>query len=136
MAEATADTACPADVAGAVRLETVLDLEHLGRMTLGDPMLEREVLTLFDQQAGVLLSRMRDAGPAAVAAYAHTLKGSARGIGAWRVAEAAEAVEVNAAEADPAAASQALARLAAAVAETKAIIDEMLKPYRPRGANP
>ena len=76
-----------------------IDLDHLARMTLGDRSLECEVLALFDRQAGMLLGRMRDATPAAIAATAHTLKGSARGIGAWRVAQAAEALEQAAASA-------------------------------------
>jgi HPt (histidine-containing phosphotransfer) domain-containing protein len=78
-------------------LEQPIDLAHLARMTLGERSLEREVLQLFDRQAAMLLTRMRQSCPAVVAACAHTLKGSARGIGAWRVASAAEAVELAAA---------------------------------------
>ena len=48
--------------------------------------------------------------PDGVAMIAHTMKGSARGIGAWRVARAAEAVEL----ADDTQIGGALARLAAA----------------------
>src|SRR5437763_5292286 len=72
--------------------ERPIDLVHLARMTLGDRSLEREVLELFDRQAGVLVVRMQQAARAGICAAAHTLKGSARGIGAWRVARAAEAV--------------------------------------------
>ena len=71
-----------------------IDLVHLARMTLGDRSLEREVLQLFDRQSALLIARMRNAAPDGVATIAHTLKGSARGIGAWRVARAAEAVEL------------------------------------------
>src|SRR5215213_7290738 len=70
-----------------------IDLEHLSKMTLAERSLEREVLALFDQQSTMLTGRMRGAAPAVIAASAHTLKGSARGIGAWQVARAAEAVE-------------------------------------------
>ena len=73
-----------------------IDRAHLFRMTLGDHALECEVLQLFDQQAGMLLARMGDATPAAVAALAHTLQGSARGIGAWGIARAAETLEIAA----------------------------------------
>ena len=59
-------------------------------MTLGDRKLEKEVLELFDRQAEQLLARMHAAEPAGLARLAHTLVGSARGIGAWRVAAAAE----------------------------------------------
>ena len=54
------------------------------------------MLALFERQADLLLARMANAPPAVAAAFAHTLKGSARGIGVWNVATAAEAVEVAA----------------------------------------
>jgi len=73
-----------------------IDRTHLFRMTLGDHALECEVLRLFDQQAGMLTARMREANPAGIAALAHTLHGSARAIGAWAIARAAEALEVAA----------------------------------------
>jgi hypothetical protein len=123
----------PVDMPAPASVETAIDFKRLAGMTFGEAALEQEVLTLFDRQAGLLLSRMRDASPAIAAAYAHTLKGSARGVGAWRVAEAACAVELNAAQADHVAASDAVARLSAAVEETKALIAEITKPYAPRG---
>jgi len=66
-----------------------IDDDHLRQMTLGDPALEREVLEIFMRQAALMLRRIAGAKPALAAAAAHTLKGSARGIGAWRVAQAA-----------------------------------------------
>ena len=106
-------------------LERPIDLVHLSRMTLGDRGLEREVLALFDRQATVLVSRMRSASPVAVTSVAHTLKGSARGVGAWRVAAAAEAVEVAASgEGDL---SAAITRLAAVAEEARAVIAELLR---------
>jgi HPt (histidine-containing phosphotransfer) domain-containing protein len=72
---------------------TVIDETHLERMTLGDRRLEREVLELFVRQTTIMLGRIVGADQALAAAAAHTLKGSARGIGAWRVARAAELVE-------------------------------------------
>src|SRR6202044_705864 len=75
------------------RKPTVIDDTHLERMTLGDRRLEREVLELFVRQTGIMLNRIAGAEPALAAAVAHTLKGSARGIGAWRVARAAEFLE-------------------------------------------
>jgi HPt (histidine-containing phosphotransfer) domain-containing protein len=100
-----------------------IDLVHLARMTLGERSLEREVLQLFDRQSTLLLARMRSAAPAGVVTLAHTLKGSARGIGAWRVARAAEALEVAGA-ADTGA---ALDRLAEAADEARAVIAELLR---------
>ena len=60
---------------------------------MGELSLQREVLALFDRQADILLPRIRRGTPAVAAASAHTLKGSAVGIGAFKVARAAEAVE-------------------------------------------
>ncbi|HMK78595.1 MAG TPA: Hpt domain-containing protein [Xanthobacteraceae bacterium] len=100
-----------------------IDLVHLARTTLGDRSLEREVLQLFDRQSTLLLERMRAAAPGGVSTLAHTLKGSARGIGAWRVARAAEAVEL----AEGAQAEGALEALAAATDEARAIIADLLK---------
>ena len=62
-------------------------------MTFGERKLESEVLDIFDCQAGMLVARMANEPPQVVAALAHTLIGSARGVGAWKVAEAAEALE-------------------------------------------
>jgi HPt (histidine-containing phosphotransfer) domain-containing protein len=106
-------------------LERPIDLVHLARMTLGDRGLEREVLALFDRQATVLVSRMRAASPGSVTSVAHTLKGSARGVGAWRVAAAAEAVELAASgEGDL---SAAITRLAAVAEEARTVIAELLR---------
>ena len=80
-------------VAESDRKPTVIDENHLGRMTLGDHQLEREVLELFLRQTTIMLNRIVGAPPPLAAAAAHTLKGSARGIGAWRVARAAELLE-------------------------------------------
>jgi HPt (histidine-containing phosphotransfer) domain-containing protein len=70
-----------------------LDEDHLRAMTLGDQSLEQEVLQVFSRQITLMLGRIARSGPAHAAAAAHTLKGSALGLGAWRVAEAAERVE-------------------------------------------
>jgi HPt (histidine-containing phosphotransfer) domain-containing protein len=101
-----------------------IDLVHLARATLGDRSLEREVLQLFDRQSMLLIARMRAATSDGVLMLAHTMKGSARGIGAWRVARAAEAVEL--AEGSPQA-GDALERLAAAAEEARAVIADLLK---------
>jgi HPt (histidine-containing phosphotransfer) domain-containing protein len=100
-----------------------IDLVHLARTTLGDRSLEREVLQLFDRQSTLLIARMRNAAPGGVVMLAHTLKGSARGIGAWRVARAAEALEI----ADTLEVSGALDRLSAAADEARAVIADLLK---------
>jgi HPt (histidine-containing phosphotransfer) domain-containing protein len=72
----------------------VLDLDHLARYTMGNRELERELLRLFRtqlraQMTGVALAR--DAQDWRFAT--HTLKGVARSIGAWAIADTAEKLE-------------------------------------------
>jgi len=101
-----------------------VNLEHLRRMTLGDADLEREVLDMFARQASQLTRSLADLPPEA-GALAHTLKGSARAIGAFRVAAAADALETSIR--DGRAPAQALADLRAAVAEAHAAIAAILR---------
>jgi HPt (histidine-containing phosphotransfer) domain-containing protein len=103
-----------------------IDRTHLFRMTLGDHQLECEVLQLFDQQAGMLMARMAEVEPAGIAALAHTLQGSARGIGAWGVARAAEALEA-AARAKSNDLEPAIGVLSAATSETRRAIADLLR---------
>ncbi|WP_157015434.1 Hpt domain-containing protein [Mesorhizobium xinjiangense] len=70
-----------------------IDLVHLARQTLGDRDLEQEVLSLFLQQAVSVKDKIVEAEPAQRKFLAHGLKGGARGVGAFSVAEAAERVE-------------------------------------------
>ena len=100
-----------------------IDVGHLARMTLGDRSLEREVLALFDRQADLLLPRIRAGAPAMAAASAHTLKGSAVGIGAFKVARAVEQVE----QARDMEIVAAVETLAAALEEAKAEIARLLQ---------
>ncbi|MEX0346505.1 MAG: Hpt domain-containing protein [Rhizobiaceae bacterium] len=72
-----------------------VDLVHLARQTMGDRTLEEEVLQLFMQQAAVIGDRIRKATPDERKRLAHGLKGSARGIGAFSVAECAYAIELD-----------------------------------------
>jgi HPt (histidine-containing phosphotransfer) domain-containing protein len=104
----------------------IIDDDHLGRMTLGNRSLEREVLEIFARQTVLTLGRSAAAKPACVAAAAHTLKGSARGIGAWCVAEAAERIEQAVARGDKRAMNVAIAELEAASVEVRAEIGARL----------
>jgi HPt (histidine-containing phosphotransfer) domain-containing protein len=101
-----------------------IDMEHLSHMTLGERGLEIEVLRLFERQAELLLARMREVGPEGVATLAHTLSGSAKGIGAWRVAAAAEATECAVKQSAPL--DPAMAGLAASVDEARRAIAGLL----------
>jgi HPt (histidine-containing phosphotransfer) domain-containing protein len=100
-----------------------IDLEHLRRMTLGDAGLEREVLAMFAGQTARLIEAMA-ALPKEAAEQAHTLKGSARAIGAFAVADAAEAFEDALRDGEP---SQALIALRQAIVQARSAIDAMLR---------
>lgn len=85
-------SSAPADLSE--RSVAPVDLVHLARHTLGNRDLEQEVLRLFTCQSQMLMDRLKEsADDGQRSETAHTLKGSARGIGAWRVAELAEKVE-------------------------------------------
>lgn len=103
--------------------EPAFDRAHLARMTFGDGALERELLQLFDRQVVLLLERMQSAERGAIATLAHTLKGSAAGLGAVGVAEAAAAVERAPGVRERHAAIDALSQ---AVAHARAAIADML----------
>ncbi len=71
-----------------------VDLVHLSRYTLGARELEREVLELFCTQSSLYLERLKaSSSDKDWKELTHSLKGSARAVGAWRVAEAAERAE-------------------------------------------
>jgi HPt (histidine-containing phosphotransfer) domain-containing protein len=101
-----------------------IDIEHLQRMTLGDASLEREVLAMFSAQAikliGTLATLPSDAG-----ALAHTLKGSARAIGAFGVADATGHLEAAMQNGDDP--SEALTELNDAVAQARTAIDTIMR---------
>jgi HPt (histidine-containing phosphotransfer) domain-containing protein len=100
-----------------------IDVAHLKRMTLGDAGLEREVLAMFAGQAARLIEALA-AMPPEADEIVHTLKGSARAIGAFFVADAAEALEAAIMDGEPA---QALAELTQAIAQARGAIDAMLR---------
>jgi HPt (histidine-containing phosphotransfer) domain-containing protein len=100
-----------------------IDTAHLKRMTLGDGGLEREVLAMFAAQAAPLMEALAALPPEA-SELAHTLKGSARAIGAFQVADAAEALEAAIRDGEP---SQALAELTQAIDRARGAIDAMLR---------
>ncbi|WP_131857705.1 Hpt domain-containing protein [Bosea sp. BK604] len=105
--------------------QSAIDLVHLARQTGGDHDLERELLALFAQQcvrhlrtihAGADTRTRMDA--------AHTLKGAARAIGAWQVAEAADAIERQLAADDAGRTEDAMDALTLAAAQARAAISK------------
>jgi HPt (histidine-containing phosphotransfer) domain-containing protein len=104
----------------------LIDRAHLAAQTFEDADLAREVLGLFRTQMQRLPPVVRSAGAVEDRMNAaHTLKGSARGVGAARVAACAEACEAELrAGRDP---SAALAALGRALDETDAALADYLR---------
>jgi HPt (histidine-containing phosphotransfer) domain-containing protein len=131
MARSTAATAIPFETAtlhGADRRianARPVDLVHLALQTLGNKDLETEVLGLFLRQSTIQIARIGSApSPRDQFEAAHKLKGSARAIGAARVAECAEDVEIAAERGGDIAAP--LAELARAVTIANSFITALI----------
>jgi HPt (histidine-containing phosphotransfer) domain-containing protein len=90
------------------------DLAHLRDQTFADEDLARELLTLLDGQIVALLTVIAQPGDARTRSdAAHTLKGGARAVGAFALADAAAAVEETLARGGPGPGANDLATLAA-----------------------
>ena len=78
-------------------MSNVIDLEHLARYTGGDISLNAEILRLFDSQVTDMVGELnavlavRDAKR--WREITHTIKGAARGVGAFGMGDAAAAAE-------------------------------------------
>jgi len=105
-----------------------VDLVHLSRYTLGERALEREVLELFCTQSLVYLERLRVAqSDKDWKDAAHSLKGSASAIGAWRAAEAAQRAETLSGETLIASRAQRLRDIEQSLSEAETYIGALLK---------
>ncbi len=72
-----------------------VDLEHLNQYTAGDAALQAEVFGLFREQAAMWVRLLEPkADDDAWTSAAHTIKGSARGIGAFALADACATAEL------------------------------------------
>jgi HPt (histidine-containing phosphotransfer) domain-containing protein len=72
-----------------------VDLVHLSRQTMGDPGLEAEVLRMFLTQARTCLEAWKRAeDDIGHKEAAHALKGSARAVGAFALADLAAVAEL------------------------------------------
>lgn len=106
--------------------ERPLDLVHLSKYTFGDRSLEGELLGLFRTQADIYVSRLETAGTAKDwCDAAHSLKGSARGLGAWSLADLAEEIEHHD-FADKSTCLADVARVREAIAVVNGFIDELM----------
>jgi HPt (histidine-containing phosphotransfer) domain-containing protein len=70
-----------------------IDLNHLSRQTMGDSALAREVLEMFDEQLAQARTTLAASSIEERFHIAHTLKGTAAGIGAFRLASCAGELE-------------------------------------------
>jgi HPt (histidine-containing phosphotransfer) domain-containing protein len=112
-----------------------VDLVHLARYTLGNRSLEREVLRLFCTQSSACLQRLKDAqADTDWADAAHTIKGSARSIGAWRVAKIAEAAEALCGEGRQNESASVVCELERLIGEVNSYIDTLLAEAGPNAA--
>lgn len=76
------------------RANAPIDVEHLSLYTGNDPIITRDVLMLFREQASAWLKSLRAAETVeAWRQAAHKMKGGARGVGANDLAALAEAAE-------------------------------------------
>ena len=96
-------------------MSDVIDLAHLARYTGGEKAMNAEILRLFDGQISEMVGQLRGVIAARDTKrwkeITHTIKGAARGVGAFSFGEAAAAAEpVDPANAERA--SQAVSRLA------------------------
>lgn len=119
-----------------------IDHAHLARYTFGNQALEIEVLRLFADQAPVTLEQLREARSGkAWRDVAHTLKGSARAVGAFEVACRAEKAEALAGSGDAEARQVAVDALSDALLATALYIARLelasgvLEPHKPAASD-
>jgi HPt (histidine-containing phosphotransfer) domain-containing protein len=105
-----------------------VDLVHLSRYTLGERALEREVLELFCSQSSIYLQRLQAArSDKDWKDAAHSLKGSATAIGAWRAAAAAASAEALSGEALSQARALRLREIESSLQEAESYIGALLE---------
>ena len=111
--------------------QAIVDIDHLSRYTGGDEALNAEVLRLFDSQTSELVERLRiilDARDAkSWKEVTHSLKGAARGVGAFGFADAAAAAEPIDPVRDRGNASIAIQTLKSSATEVQAFIKTYLE---------
>ncbi|MEJ8474825.1 Hpt domain-containing protein [Roseibium algae] len=109
---------------GRTQTNPPIDLVALATNTLGNRDLELEVLRMFKAQSRSMMSRIdNEMTPALQKDLVHTLKGSARAVGAVQVALVCEGIEAElVAEHTP-----PLISLHQAVGSANAFIDELLE---------
>lgn len=109
----------------------LLDLEHLRRYTEGDEDLERQLFGMFFPDADAHLQTMASAETDEIwHRSAHGMKGAARGLGAWEVADLAEGAEAMVGDATDGRAAH-LDRMRAALDRLRAVVEDVLGAVEP-----
>jgi hypothetical protein len=104
-----------------------VDLTHLARYTMGNAVVEREVLELFRRQTRLYFDRLSKAtSEDAWREAARVLKASARGVGAWHILQSAETAERLTLSNGAALRDDVLRALAAQIDEALDFIDSLL----------
>lgn len=70
-----------------------IDLAHLAAQTMGDRVLESEILCMFGKQLSQARASFANANADERKRLAHTIKGTARSVGAFAIADVAERIE-------------------------------------------
>jgi HPt (histidine-containing phosphotransfer) domain-containing protein len=108
----------PAPTELATHASGPVDVQHLRRYTFGDQALEKEVLSLFVMQLPETLAALRAAASQKDWKVAtHTLKGSCRAVGAFRLGDIAQDAEKLAFSAESEACREAISRIEEAASE-------------------
>jgi HPt (histidine-containing phosphotransfer) domain-containing protein len=106
-----------------------VDIEHLRRYTFGDQALEKEILSLLLGQLPDTLAALRKAASQRDwKVAAHTLKGSCRAVGAFRLGDIAQDAERLVFSSGPEARAAAIAQLEEAAAEARDFIQAVYGP--------
>jgi HPt (histidine-containing phosphotransfer) domain-containing protein len=110
--------------------DTPVDLDHLARYTGGDKSLNAEILRLFDGQISEMVDQLHtileQRDQKKWRQITHTIKGAARGVGAFGMGQAAAEAEPVDPAAQPDQAGQALASLKSQGQAVQAFIADYL----------
>ena len=113
----------PVPAGPAAQSSEPVDIQHLRRYTFGDQALEKEILSLFVTQLPETIAALRVAtSQKDWKVAAHTLKGSCRAIGAFRLGEIAQDAEKLTFGADSEACTEAISRIEHIAAEACSFI--------------
>ena len=108
-----------------------IDLDHLNQYTGCDRAVNEEILRLFQEQCSTMLARLEElaggenAGGKTWKESAHTLKGAARGVGAFTLA--AIAADMEKITGDKTAALASVQKLKGEVALVSGFVNDLLK---------